>query len=490
VTGVAPERHADVIVVGGGPAGSVLAWDLARRGIATLLLERARFPREKVCGDYVEPRGLRILERMGCLEPLTRSARLPISRTAIFAEWERCYSGPIPFYGIDERLPSHGFVIPREELDAVLLEAAVAAGASVQEETAVTGVSAGSNGVEVSAEHSSRTSTYHASLVVGADGANSVVARSQGLSVDDPRRTVVARRSYAQAEGEISENAVFFDESLFPGYGWVFPMPDGRVNLGMGLLSETRQRLDVPIPALFERFLAGLRAHYPSCATMELSSRPIGGIVRTYGAAGPNHFDGGLLVGEAGCFVDPMTGEGITPAMESALLASATLAAALAAGEFHAGKLSAYETAFREYFDPSWSFLSVCAATYRNRHLASAWLKALVRGCELGQADTAFARTVGSFFGGHDVQPVEILTQVSARVLEDVLLSWPRLLGARVGTARETTPTDLIAWQTALARSLVGDPLWHAAWMMDVQKQWSRWLTVAGVSDPRIRGVP
>src|SRR5207244_3892671 len=78
-----------------------------------------------------------------------------------------------------------------------------------------------------------------------------------------PRRTVVARRAYAVAEGGLGENAVFFDESLFPGYAWVFPLADGRVNLGVGLLSETRGRVDAQIPALFEKFVEGLRRHYP-----------------------------------------------------------------------------------------------------------------------------------------------------------------------------------------------------------------------------------
>ena len=143
---VTQERHADVIIVGGGPAGSVLAWDLARRGVQVLLLERARFPREKVCGDYVEPRGLRILQAMGCLEHLEPSKLLPISRTATFVEWECHYSGPIPSYGLREGLPAHGYLIPRERLDAAMLDTAMRAGAIVHEETAVTGVSAGPAG--------------------------------------------------------------------------------------------------------------------------------------------------------------------------------------------------------------------------------------------------------------------------------------------------------------------------------------------------------
>src|SRR5262249_4984595 len=147
-------------------------------------------------------------------------------------------------------------------------------------------------------------------------------------------------------DGDLREASFFFDESLFPGYGWVFPMAGGRVNLGIGILSETRRRLGLNVPALLLDFVEGLRRRHPGCASLELCSAPIGGIVRTYGAAGANHFDGGVLVGDAGGFVDPMTGEGITPAAESALLATPVLQAALEVGRFDARQLSAYEHAF------------------------------------------------------------------------------------------------------------------------------------------------
>jgi geranylgeranyl reductase family protein len=488
---VTETHRADVIIAGGGPSGSVLAWELARQGVKVALLERARFPREKVCGDYVEPRGLRILQKMGCLERLERSKPLPISRTSIFSDWECRYGGPIPFYGLIDSLPAHGYVIPREQLDASLLDAAAKAGAAVHEQTAVTAVNAGAAGVEVLAERGSSASRYRAALVVGADGVNSVVARSQRLSVADPRRTMLARRAYAVVEGDVANNAVFFDESLFPGYGWAFPMSDGRVNLGVGLLSETRRRLGAQIPALFEQFVHGLRSKYAPCAGLELCSQPIGGIVKTYGAAGPNHFDGGLLIGDAGCFVDPMTGEGITPGMESALLAAAALRSALEAGHFHAAKLASYETAFRRYFDPSMTYLDFCAGALRNRHLARPWLKAFARGCEVAQTDASFTRTVGSFFGGQDVRPYDILGAIWARVLQDIMLAWPRFLSGGARRSQGTSPSDLLEWQAALARSAVSDLRWHASWTMDVQRQWARLLATprSGPSDPRAGGV-
>ena len=286
----------------------------------------------------------------------------------------------------------------------------------------------------------------------------------------------------------------FFDEDTFPGYGWMFPMAGGRVNLGVGILSETRRRLDVNVPELFAEFVERLRQVHPRCASLELCGPPIGGIVKTYGGAGPNYFDGGVLVGDAGGFVDPMTGEGITPAMESALLASPVLRAALDAGQFDAGRLSAYETAFRDYFDPAMTFLDLCAATLRNRHLARPWLKALARGCDLAQTDPGFARTGGSYFGGLDVQPFGILGQLWVRVVQDLALAWPRLLsGARGGDRPAgTSVAELIEWQTSLLRSLLSDPLWHARWTIDVQRKWVRLLSTTGHAgeDPRFAGIP
>jgi geranylgeranyl reductase family protein len=487
-------RDADVIVVGGGPAGSTLAWELARRGVCVLILERTRFPREKVCGDYVEPRGLRILQEMGCLERREASVPLPITHSATIVDWERCYAGAIPFYGVSEDLPPHGYIIPRDELDNAMLETAERAGADVHQETLVTAVTAASSGVVVEARRGAKRVQYRSHLIAGADGANSIVGTSAGVLVDDPRHTAVAQRAYAMGlDGGLGEAVFFFDHDLFPGYGWMFPLAGRRVNLGVGILSETRRRLDANVPALFVDFVERLRRLHPRCANLELCSAPIGGIVRTYGGAGPNHFDGGVLIGDAGSFVDPMTGEGITPAAESSLLAAPVLQAALEAGRFDARQLSAYETTFRAYFDPAMTFLDLCAAILRNRHLSRPWLKALARGCELAEADPAFARTGGSYFGGLDVRPFGIMAHVWVRVLQDLLLAWPRLLGGlgRTGDSRATSVGDLIEWQAAWSRSLVADPLWHARWAMDVQRKSVRLLsTMHGAgTDPRAAGL-
>src|SRR5918993_1653046 len=109
------KNNYDVIVVGAGPAGSVLGWELARSGVSVLLLEASTFPREKVCGDYIEPRGLRVLEAMGCLKQLNQHSPLPITHSATFVDSECHYRGRIPFYGLLKNLPPHGYIIPREQ---------------------------------------------------------------------------------------------------------------------------------------------------------------------------------------------------------------------------------------------------------------------------------------------------------------------------------------------------------------------------------------
>jgi len=484
----------DVIVAGGGPAGAVMAWALARNGVRVLVVERARFPREKVCGDYVEPRGLRIIGAMGALERLESGRPLPIDRVGMWVEWAPRYAGQIPFYGRHDDLPPHGYIVPRDALDTVLLEAAERAGAQVEQEAAATAVRIGPEGVEVVSRHGRREQARRARLVVGADGVNSVVARAAGLLVDDERYIAVARRAYAVgADGDIGEAIFCFDRDLFPGYGWAFPMSGGRLNVGVGILAEARHRFDLQLPQLFDAFVDGLRRHHPRFRHLELVAPPIGGIVKTYGGAGVNHFDGGVLIGDAGSFVDPMTGEGITPGMESALLAAPVLVDALASGRTRADALAPYETAFRGYFDPGMRLLTYTASVLRNRHMAEPWLTAFGRGCELATSDPAFALTSGGVFGGLDLRPLGVLAQMTARVGRELALAWPRFIGRVAGGGSDgLTVTDLVDWQAAWWRSLRDDPFWHARWSLDVQREGMRLLSGLsdGGEDPRLAGPP
>ena len=169
----------DVIVVGGGPAGSTLAWKLASKGVKIIVLDSAKFPREKVCGDYVEPRGLRILEQMGGLRTLEATSPLPITHSSTYIDGTQQYIGKIPFYGVHQTLPPHGYIVPRNIFDSLLLEIAGKAGATIHEETYAIGFTATHSSVQVQARSKGKTLTYRGRAVVGADGVNSVIARAR-----------------------------------------------------------------------------------------------------------------------------------------------------------------------------------------------------------------------------------------------------------------------------------------------------------------------
>jgi len=485
----------DVIVVGAGPAGSVLAWQLARAGTKVALLDRASFPRDKVCGDYVEPRGLRLLEQMGCLKKLEEDSPLPITHTATYVDSRRLYSGRIPFYGLHQDLPPHGYIVSRHSLDHVLLKTAMEAGAEVHQESYATEVRTKTSGLEVHATTKHGEEIFPGRLVVGADGTDSVVARSAGLLVADPRHIAVSQRAYADGyEGDVGEAAFFFDRDCSPGYGWVFPMGQGRVNLGVGILLETCQRERIQVPGLFRRFLDKVGKSHARCRKLRLCGPPVGGIVKTYGGAGPNYFHRGLLIGDAGCFVDPMTGEGITPAMESSLIAARVIRKAIQADRFDSNFLCRYETAYRGYFDPSMVFLDWCAATLRNKHFCELWNRALARGCERARKDMDFARTTGARFGGLEIKPFGILSQVWASMAVDILAAVPQsilgLTGEQGRTGAFTVPEGL-SWIAAWWKSFGSDPWWHAAWTLQVQEKWVRVLSqiAAAGGDPRVKGL-
>jgi geranylgeranyl reductase family protein len=484
----------EVIVVGGGPAGSTVAWSLAQRGVRVAVIERAVFPREKVCGDFVEPAGLRILEAMGVGEALQASSPLPITSTRIYFGPRLGFRGAIPYYQAEHGLQPHGFVIPRHILDHHLLERARAVSAKVYDGCAVRGIRREDGWIHVDVRGGGIDFSLRSRLIVGADGAESLVARSFNLEMADRAHISIAQRAYVEGVSvQDGEATVWFDEDIVPGYGWMFPMSGGRANVGIGILSETSHRDDHSVPKDFLATIERLKIRHPGCAQIKLVSKPIGGVVKMYGGAGPNYFDGGVLIGDAGSFADPMTGEGITQGMESALIASATLLKALERGRFDAAFLASFERDFRSYFDPGMLFLSFCAAAMRNSHFREFWMRSALRGCERAMADGDFARIAGAGFGGLNVHPLGILRQIGAsilRYLSDGTINTLRHFISGTPIGAEAMLGDLVAWQNAWKQSVSADPDWHAAWLADVVKKAAQLgPTLLTQENPRVRGL-
>lgn len=303
---MSPKRF-DALVIGSGPAGSIAATVLARGGARVALVDKARFPRDKACGDLVGPRGVQLLEdldirvagteRVGdmvVVGPTGRRVRLP------------CFPG--------RTYPDHAFALPRAAFDAALHDAAVDAGA-VEFVSRANAPLVGPSGLEGFALASG--DELRADVVIGADGATSRVAAAADLVDSDRVLWGFAVRAYLEAPVDLP-HIVLWERSpwhAFPGYGWLFPGPNGCANagLGLGMLSDrtaaaaAARELPAFVATLRELGLLGSATHGPVLGGwLKL------GMVGTRPARGRV-----LLTGDAAGLANPLQGEGIAQAMGS-----------------------------------------------------------------------------------------------------------------------------------------------------------------------------
>ncbi len=305
---MASER-CDLLVIGAGPAGTSAATVAARAGLSVVVIDKATFPRDKCCGDGLTTLALRQLHALG-LDPAT----VPSWRD-VDAAWLRSPSGrevrlPLPTEG------RFAAVTPRFELDAALVDLARRSGARVIENTAFESISNAGERVAVVARSSDETLEFDASWVVAADGMWSPVRKALGLSSPGYIGEWNAFRQYARnVTGPAKDRLiVWFDEDLLPGYAWSFPLPDGRVNIGFGVLRDGERRgRDVKelwfdllrrphiVSALGDGFeLEGRHTAWPIPARVDEAITGSGRV---------------LFVGDAAMATDALTGEGIGQAL-------------------------------------------------------------------------------------------------------------------------------------------------------------------------------
>lgn len=332
------DERRDVIVVGGGPAGAASALFLAQRGLDVLLLDAARFPRDKVCGESVSPGAWLVLDALGLSERVGALEPQPIHGMRVFAP------GGSGFRGTYTGAVRPGFASRRRDLDLALLSAVRAAGIEVREATPVLALRTrplrGLVGV-VARERSGDLRAIEAPLVLAADGRRSRVARGLGLLHEHPRLRKFALRGYwdgvagLEAFGElhVGRGRYCGVAPLGPGQANVACVLDQRDMLAAGGQLEAFYRDTLRAwPALHER-LQGARLVEAPRAVGPLA------LVATRCSA-----PGALLVGDAAGFFDPFTGEGITLALRSAAWAAPVGAAFVHAGRQRSPQaLKAYE---------------------------------------------------------------------------------------------------------------------------------------------------
>jgi menaquinone-9 beta-reductase len=341
----------DVAVVGGGPSGSATAHYLATRGHSVLVCEKKSFPREKTCGDGLTPRAVKILEEMELGDEL--------------GSWERVRGLRVHAAGrtLELEFPSldgfcdFGLVKPRKDLDQLVLSNAEAAGAKVLYETEVrrplfeNGVLTGFRAKREGGEEEVR-----ARWVVCAEGAATKFARSLGRARNLDYPMGFAIRQYFRSP---MEHCGWFEAYLdiksgpdaVPGYGWVFPVGDGTVNAGVGILSTYGDWRNVNLNRLQDDFVGQLPPEW-EIGSETVSSRPRAGRLFMGGSVWPPHGPGWVMVGDAAGMVNPCNGEGIAYGYETGRIAGRHLDAALRSGNSFAldGYTRELETTYGPYF--------------------------------------------------------------------------------------------------------------------------------------------
>jgi geranylgeranyl reductase family protein len=333
----------DLVVVGAGPGGSATAHYAAKAGLATLLLDRQEFPRDKACGDGLMPHAASEISLMGLGDWLAEPHHGKFTGFSIYTRTAYFRQGvPPSFHG------PRGYVVKREETDAKLLERARWAGAEFRPGVKATELlrSPAGDVIGIEAARGDEDLRFEAPLVVAADG----VGGFAGNGMKRHQNAVARRRYYRGVDGPNKEDLhVFVTRDMNEhgaGYGWTFYFGDGRANVGAGVSTRALQRTKRNLKDFFDRFL-----EEPQIASWLEGAEPEGPAKSwslKMGMWGARRYARGLMmVGDAGSMVHPISGEGVGYAIESGRLAASWAHEAHARRDFSVSVLSGYERQLR-----------------------------------------------------------------------------------------------------------------------------------------------
>lgn len=333
------ETNYDVIIVGSGPGGSATASRIGAVGRKVLLLDKASFPRDKTCGDALSGKALRGLIDLGLVEKV-ESVQNSFIRGLVFSSPNGSSMEAIkPGGGKDIA----GYCVKRYIFDNLIHEKAEKTEnvTFISDFTVTDLIFDGDQVIGVKGKkEGGKEEEYHAKIVIGADGANSVVARKLGTGKTDPGHVAMAARAYykgvtynpGQQWDELIE--LHWVNEVLPGYFWIFPVGNDEWNIGIGMLAKDVKKNKVNLAKVMEqvvtenKMFTGRFKNAEKISPTKAWTLPLGSNPRKMA------YNGVLLVGDAACLIDPLTGEGVGNALTSAQLATQVVEEAFEANDF------------------------------------------------------------------------------------------------------------------------------------------------------------
>jgi geranylgeranyl reductase family protein len=324
--------------VGGGPGGSSTAMFLQKKGYTVLLFEKAKYPRDKICGDAVSGKSVGMLKELGLDQGMETIDHAKVYGLVFSSPQGKVLEIPFPVKDGEGNVKPRGYVSRRLVFDDFLFSHAKQK-VEAREEFQVTDLVfdetqtvVGVKGMDLKTK---QTQEFRSKFVVGADSVYSIVAQKVNAEKIPEEHLCEATRVYYQNVSGLTPNIeIHFVDSVMPGYFWIFPLENGKANVGLGMVRSDRQKKGVNLvqetekvinehPLFKERFKNATKLGDIKGWTL-----PFGSFKRTL------HGKGWILVGDAACLVDPFSGEGIGNAMTSGKFASEAIDRAYKANDF------------------------------------------------------------------------------------------------------------------------------------------------------------
>ena len=335
----------DILIIGAGPAGASAALFLAKQGIASTIVDKHTFPRDKVCGDALSGKVVEVLNKLD--KTLVNELSL---HEKLLGSWGVTFVAPngkslrVPFNTKKEKKAAPGFISKRIHFDDWLVQKVrTTAGITLHEDTEIRNYSRDKERIIATAKNGT---TISARLVIAADGAYSSFTKDVAHLKTEPEHNCFGLRAYYKnVAGLDAENFIelHFLNEILPGYFWIFPLPNGDANVGVGMRADKMSNKKINLKKAFESVLESNPAikarfvHAEKVGEVKLHGLPLGSKKRNL--SGDNY----ILCGDAALLIDPFTGEGIGNAMLSGMYAAKQAASCVQTGNYTAAYLKCYD---------------------------------------------------------------------------------------------------------------------------------------------------